>query len=229
MTFRYLPPLVLLASLLGCQVAPQVPDAPAPECCRKLDVANAVPLSIGSVRDIQITENSLLTTAREGTARAAILSIPSTTEKLILELLTERNGFWMPTASVYVPYLVFLSADLEILEQREPKLYGFHGRKTAQSASSLYQAARVPQGARYLVVTTAGARIDTKSVEYFTGGGTLQGDMFLRRLNQSMSAYPKEAFADERIPTRLISPGCCSQFLIRRNPTGEVRVGLAIE
>lgn len=219
----------LLTSLFGCQSLPSQTDASAQKCCETLNVSNAIPLSLGAVKDIEVSETSLLLITEGGTARAIALALPSTSKRMLLELFTEKRGFWMPAASVYVPYVVFLSQDRRVLEQREPRMYRFHGRKVASSSSSLYQVVRVPSGAKYLIVTTAGTKVGTKSVEYWAGGQSMQGDVFLTRLEQSLSAYPRELFADEQVPAELASPQCCAKFMIRRDPVGEVRLNVAVE
>ena len=228
MTLLRIIPLILFAALqVGCRGTLAVDPSKAVECCAKLKVTALPVLNSGTPKRVDTADQSLVLNTVDGSSYAYVLAIESTDEARVLEVFTDLSSFWMPAATVFAPQVIFLNEALQVLDQRDPKMYQFHGREIDGKRPNIYQAVRVPPLTRYLVITTSARKLTSSPVRYFTDGGTASGAVLLQSYRRAMAPVPTRRFVEETAPQPEVPFSCCASFNVARQTTGEVVLRLS--
>ncbi len=197
-------------------------------CCSLLWEAKYVDYAIGSLAVVEINEASPTFTFPTGKSHffgARILGqLPS---NAVLEVVSDYEGVWLPSATLFVPQFAFLDEQFNILSTVEPDLYQVQGKlyKSGIVHRSFYGACLAPVTSAYVVVFTNMPSLSSKRTQLLNPGG-LGASNSLNRANQSYLQTDKRDFALGKVEHLTPNSGFAT-FDLPRTPVGEIRLTIS--
>lgn len=218
-----------VAALSGCAGAYAPRDIGSRAgCCTLLSEAKYADYILGNLAVVEITEATPTFSFPTGKSHFYGIRIPGRLpDNAVLETVCDYEGFWLPSATLFVPQFAFLDKQFNILSTVEPDLYQVHGKlyKAGIVRRSFYGACLAPATSAYVVVYTDTSSLSSKRTQLLNPGG-MGASNSLDRANQSYLQIDKRDFALGRVEHLTPNSGFAT-FDLPRIPIGEVRVKIS--
>jgi hypothetical protein len=194
--------LVSGLTLSGCATSPSLPlvsaVSPIDGCCNRLSEAAYIKYSGTSIVRIEISEKSPRFGFIHGESRFAALELDEKAQYGLIEVTTSVQGFFLPTATIYIPTLMFLDVSFHEIATVEPKFFQNTGKHDDSSWSTYYGACFVPSKAKYVLIFSDPKKLATNKVRHLNGGG-LSADLFLNTVRDVYKRIDKSLYAADKV------------------------------
>lgn len=205
--------LVSVLPIAGCSTtSPTDPSlgttARGAACCSSASSLSFQKYSAEKLFQLAVSDESPSLPFSTGSAKCIGIELALPFQPNALEFLTYREGFFVPTATVFVPTFDFLDASYQTLATVEPRVYQDTDRLSQKKGfmQAYYGAALVPPSAKYVLVYTNAQKLDTHGVQIIQGGG-LEAAYILSRDREFYARLSRKDFASGRVNPPSTNPG----------------------
>lgn len=217
-----------MAALSGCGgLQPRV-EKNVIKCCDKLSGAQYLNYAEGTLVLVTLNEESPQYAFPTGLSVFAGFQFLSKPQKdSVLEVVTEYEGIWLPSTTVFVPRFAFLDESFTEISSNEPQLFQSTGRlyQTGFIRKEFYGACFVPARTAYIVTYTDVSALKARPVKYLSPGG-MGASLALERAREEYKRIDKREFAGGKVNHFMAGPGF-AQFDIPRTAFGKFRFSIS--
>lgn len=214
------------AVLSGCASWPS--GTGTAKCCDRLADARYSDYLEGTLVLVTLDEQSPQYSFSTGPSAFAGFRLRSRPRpQAVLEVVTEYQGIWLPSATIFVPRFAFLDESFAEIASDEPELFQGTGKlyRSGLVRDEFYGACFVPPQTAYVVAYTDLTLLKTRTVRYLSPGG-MSASMVLEWAEEDYQRIDKREFAKGRVRHLAAGRGFAT-FGLSRTAFGEFRFTIA--
>lgn len=192
-------------------------------CCTNLADVKFSNYTMTEIASASIDGNSPRYNFSTGPSYFAGFKINGELEKAgVLEVLTRYNGFWLPSATLFVPQFAFLDASYNVLALIEPDLYQAQGKFGEENLilDSFYGACFVPPHTQFILINTNAEFVHSKTTTLYSSGSA-RTTAALEDISRLYLSIDKTDFAKGNV--RHFHPDYAARFDLPRVETGSIK------